>query len=238
MEKRIKLRTRNSGLDQSGLCTGLCLPFLCLLLSGTASATSRIGPAIYHVRLSCTMTGVPASLGFTEYGLCDAARTAIQELADGDIDANIATVEGWSNFAKQNKQSLVQECLEHEALPGTCTDYDLLYQGQEVPIIKVDKDAVDNADPEGLTAIVTLGLNPATASTGVMVEVIEPPLNVMPQVQTKLPTVELGPTPTASSLHAGVKFALAAYFVPDTLNRIMANVVARRENNRRAAHHP
>jgi hypothetical protein len=84
-----------------------------------AGSTSKVGPTLDPVRLACKITGpTAAAFGLSDHVLCNEARLAIQELADGQIDRNVAQVEGWSTFANPNKKNLLQECQKQDGPVG------------------------------------------------------------------------------------------------------------------------
>jgi hypothetical protein len=207
----------------------IALAALWAVLPAVASASTRIEPPIYRVRLACTITGPAAASGVTERQVCDEARADIQELADGKLDSDVARVDGWKTFANPDKQKVFEECWKHEKIPGQCgSNYDLLYRGQQIPIVEINMDDVSKVDPEGLTVIANLvGGDVASSGIGVSVGIIEPAFGATPERHMTLPAVELDAPRAASLLHAKLKLALAHYFVPDTLNGILGNVVAR-----------
>jgi hypothetical protein len=204
----------------------LALP--CALFCADASAMSSIRPPMYHVRLACATAGVVAAAsGLTERRLCDEARTAIQELAAGQIDPDVTLVPGWTTFANPNKEAVFEEC-QKQGATSCGFDYDLLYRDQQIPIVEIDKDGVGEVDPEGVTVFVSgVDIEAGSSKISLRIGIVEPAFNVMPQQRTELPTVDLETAAIAGSLHAKLKLALARYFLPHTLNHIMAGVVAR-----------
>jgi hypothetical protein len=181
------------------------------------------------VRLSCSITGpAAAASGVTKRRLCDESRAAIQELADGEIDHNVASISGWTTFADPNKKTVLEECQKHEAVAGSCDEdnYDLLYHGQQVPIVEISKDDVREVDPEGLTVLVE-GSEVGPHTIALRIGVVEPAFNVMPQQRIELPTIDLEVTHIGETLRAKLRFGLAHYFLPERLNHVMAGVVAR-----------
>jgi hypothetical protein len=220
-------------LGKMGWLKWIAWVVLCTSLPGIAMATSRIGPPIYHVRLNCVVTqAAAATSSITKQKLCDEAQVAIQELADGKIDDQVAQLNGWAIFANPNKQKVLDECRKQEAVPGTCDEdnYDLLYRGHELPVIDVNIDDM-GLDQEGVTVIIEAAAgSPGSSDIALSVETIEPAFNVMPEERTNLPTITLAASRISDSLHAKLKLALAHYFSPDTLNRILANVVARNKH--------
>jgi hypothetical protein len=192
-----------------------------------AGSTSKAGPSLDPVRLTCKITG-PAAAGFglSDHVLCDEARLAIQELADGQIDRNVAQLEGWSTFANPNKEKVLQECQQQGGPVGGCDEdnYDLLYRGQQVPITEINANDIRPVESEGLTVIVDGSVETSTMTLSV--SIIEPTFGTVPQPQVKLPIIELQKS-RVQSLREALKLDLARYFVPEKLNAIIAVEVAR-----------
>jgi hypothetical protein len=191
-----------------------------------ATAMDMHWPPIFHVRLACAVNGPSIeAVGLTEHRLCEEARSAIQELADGKIDHDIALTDGWAHFVTPHKKRALEECAKKLGSIGFCDadSYFLSYRGELVPITEISGDSVRDVDPEGLTVVVTgSGARPINLS----VTVIEPSSSSsVPPHQIDLPPVEVD---RIGSLHMKLKLALARYFIPERLNHILGNVVRRR----------
>jgi hypothetical protein len=193
-----------------------------------ANALSKILPPIFHVRVACSVTGTSsAAAGLTERRLCDEARSAIQELANGKIDPDIAQLNGWRNFANPDKQEELDEChkkIDAGGMGGLCAEdsYDLWYRGQRVPFMEIGGGSVRSIDPDGLTVVVAAAGGSAIDLT---VTLIEPPVSrSAPEHQIDLPSVGVD---GLEPLRLKLKLMLARYFTPEALNDIMGNAVRR-----------
>lgn len=201
------------------------------------SVVSRAGISITammevdHVRFACTFSDQGAKSEIDEAKFCDAAVSALADLAIGHLDHKVATQRPWSTIL--DPEAAVRECASSgPPVPGRCDWNIFQLSAPEVPLSVVLVPAADALvnDPTGLTVAIR-AIQVTTSRVDVSFIVVQPANHYAAQQRTieTATTIPLeSGTDGQRSLHEELQVMFSRYFFPATINQIKATDIIKR----------